>query len=94
MHLICIFFFRLKQLEDTKSKIVDNMREMSKPVARYKDDSDLDAFLKAQEREGDPMLDYIRKKQSESHPVQKCKLLLLVTASSCQLFSASYYSFV
>lgn len=39
---------------------------MSKPLARYADDKDLDDFLKAQEREGDPMLEYIKNKQKES----------------------------
>lgn len=36
---------------------------MSKPLARYKDDKDLDEMLKKQEWDGDPMLAYIRKKK-------------------------------
>lgn len=42
------------------------MKEMNKPLARYVGDKDLDDYLKAQEREGDPMLDYIKQKQSEA----------------------------
>ena len=36
---------------------------MSKPLARYKDDKDLDEMLKGQDRAGDPMLAFIQKKQ-------------------------------
>lgn len=56
----------LKQVEDAEEKLADTLKEMSKPLARYADDEDLDNFLKAQEREGDPMLEYIRSKQKES----------------------------
>lgn len=38
---------------------------MSKPLARYKDDEDLDAHLRAQERDGDPMLAMLTKKKSK-----------------------------
>lgn len=57
---------RLKQVEDAAERLADAMKEMSKPLARYADDEDLDKFLKAQEREGDPMLDYIKRKQGEA----------------------------
>lgn len=56
----------LKQVEDAEERLADTLKEMSKPLARYADDEDLDNFLKAQEREGDPMLEYIRNKQQES----------------------------
>lgn len=36
---------------------------MHKPLARYADDADLDKHLREQEREGDPMLKYIKEKQ-------------------------------
>ena len=42
------------------------MHEMDKPLARDKNDTDLDAHLKAVEREEDPMLKYIRKKQTKA----------------------------
>jgi len=36
--------------------------EMSKPLARYADDEDLERMLKEREREGDPMLKFLKKK--------------------------------
>lgn len=39
---------------------------MSKPLARFSDDVDLDNHLKNQYRDGDPMLEYIRKAETES----------------------------
>ncbi|XP_076237579.1 uncharacterized protein LOC143181180 [Calliopsis andreniformis] len=53
----------LKQVEDREEKLKDDLYEMSKPLARYADDPDLDKRLKEQEREGDPMLEYIKQKQ-------------------------------
>jgi len=38
---------------------------MEKPLARYADDEDLDKHLREQEREGDPMLEYLRSKKSK-----------------------------
>ena len=60
-----IFFclFRLKQLENQKARIAEDLHEMDKPMARDRNDGDLDAHLKAVEREEDPMLQYMRKKQ-------------------------------
>lgn len=55
----------LKQIEDANDKIAEELKEMSKPLARYADDEDLDKYLKEQEREGDPMLAYIRKKKKK-----------------------------
>ncbi|XP_033334419.2 uncharacterized protein LOC117225190 isoform X2 [Megalopta genalis] len=53
----------LKQVEDREEKLKDDLYEMSKPLARYADDADLDKRLRDQEREGDPMLEYIKQKQ-------------------------------
>ncbi|XP_076175835.1 uncharacterized protein LOC143151011 [Ptiloglossa arizonensis] len=53
----------LKQVEDREEKLKDDLYEMSKPLARYADDADLDRTLREQEREGDPMLEYIKQKQ-------------------------------
>ncbi|XP_050479861.1 BUD13 homolog [Bombus huntii] len=53
----------LKQVEDREEKLKDDLYEMSKPLARYADDTDLDKMLREQEREGDPMLEYIKQKQ-------------------------------
>uniref|UniRef100_A0A1B6KCJ8 BUD13 homolog n=2 Tax=Graphocephala atropunctata TaxID=36148 RepID=A0A1B6KCJ8_9HEMI len=63
----------LKQVEDAAVRAADTLKEMSKPLARYVNDTDLDNYLKAQEREGDPMLDYIKRKQSEATPLAGVK---------------------
>ena len=36
---------------------------MSKPLARYADDEDLEQMLKEKEKEGDPMLAFMKKKK-------------------------------
>ena len=46
----------------TQQKLEDELYEMSKPLARYADDEDLERMLKDREREGDPMLKFIKKK--------------------------------
>ena len=51
-----------KQMESTAQ---DHIHEMAKPMARYRDDKDLDAMLKEQDREGDPMLAFLKKKQAK-----------------------------
>ncbi|KOC67324.1 BUD13 like protein [Habropoda laboriosa] len=53
----------LKQVEDREERLKDDLYEMSKPLARYADDVDLDKRLREQDREGDPMLEYIKQKQ-------------------------------
>lgn len=53
----------LKQVEDHEEKLKSDLYEMNKPLARYADDADLDKQLREQEREGDPMLKYIKQKQ-------------------------------
>ncbi|XP_012277242.1 BUD13 homolog isoform X2 [Orussus abietinus] len=53
----------LKQIGDQEEKLKRDLYEMSKPLARYADDADLDKELREQEREGDPMLEYIKQKQ-------------------------------
>ncbi|XP_055595363.1 BUD13 homolog [Uranotaenia lowii] len=55
----------VKQVEDYKAQLEEAAHEMNKPLARYADDTDLDDYLKNQERIGDPMLDYIRSKKKE-----------------------------
>lgn len=58
-----IVYSSLKQVEDHEEKLKDDLYEMNKPLARYADDADLDKQLREQEREGDPMLKYIKQKQ-------------------------------
>ncbi|KAK3923826.1 BUD13-like protein [Frankliniella fusca] len=55
----------LKQTEDQHDRLANDMYEMSKPLARYADDKDLDSYLREQDREGDPMLEYLRNKKKE-----------------------------
>nr|CAD7429268.1 unnamed protein product [Timema monikensis] len=63
----------LKQVEEQKQNLEHAIKEMSKPLARYADDEDLDKHLRDQEREGDPMLDYIRSKKDEQPQTSKLK---------------------
>ncbi|KAK9694795.1 Pre-mRNA-splicing factor of RES complex [Popillia japonica] len=55
----------LKQVEDATDKLNSELHEMSKPLARYADDEDLERHLKEMERDGDPMLQYLRKKRKK-----------------------------
>lgn len=50
-------------MEDREEKLKNDLYEINKPLARYADDADLDKQLREQEREGDPMLKYIKQKQ-------------------------------
>ncbi|XP_043279459.1 BUD13 homolog isoform X2 [Venturia canescens] len=61
----------LKQVDDQAEKRERDMYEMSKPLARYANDADLDKALREVEREGDPMAEEIRKrriKEGKSEP--------------------------
>ncbi|XP_077985046.1 uncharacterized protein LOC144439683 isoform X2 [Glandiceps talaboti] len=53
------------QTKQVKDNIADQMHEMAKPLARYKDDKDLDDMLKQRERDEDPMLAFLKKKQAK-----------------------------
>lgn len=53
------------QEKEHQQKLQDAFQEMQKPLARYKDDKDLDNMLKEQDREGDPMLAYLSKKKTK-----------------------------
>ncbi|CAG0913394.1 unnamed protein product [Notodromas monacha] len=48
-----------------EQQISQDLYEMSKPLARYADDEDLERQLKEQERADDPMLEYVRRKKME-----------------------------
>ena len=43
----------------------DYLHEVDKPLARYRDDEDLEKMLKDQEREDDPMLAYMKHKKKK-----------------------------
>ncbi|KAJ6222059.1 hypothetical protein RDWZM_000604 [Blomia tropicalis] len=53
------------QREEKMDKLESDLHEMSKPLARYGDDEDLDNLLRNQERLDDPMLNEMRKKRQE-----------------------------
>ncbi|XP_050091144.1 BUD13 homolog [Anopheles aquasalis] len=57
----------VKQTEDYNARLQEAAHEMEKPLARYADDTDLDDYLKKQDRLGDPMLDYLRSKRKEEN---------------------------
>ena len=50
-------------------KVVDDLHEMSKPLACHKDDEDLENMSKARDREDDPMLEYMKKKKAKKNVV-------------------------
>ncbi|TRY77773.1 hypothetical protein TCAL_07853 [Tigriopus californicus] len=53
------------QAEKIQERINTDLYEMSKPLTRDADDTDLDAHLRAIEREEDPMLQFIKKKKAK-----------------------------
>lgn len=55
----------VKQVEEHVKRREEDQVEMSKPVARYAGDADLEDYLRKQERDGDPMLAYMREKERE-----------------------------
>ena len=57
---------RVAQIAQQKANVEEAVHEMAKPLARHKDDQDLDAMLKDQDREGDPMLAFMKKKKNKS----------------------------
>ncbi|KAI9557575.1 hypothetical protein GHT06_017403 [Daphnia sinensis] len=56
----------LKQGEAQSTQVAEAMHEMSKPLARFADDEDLERLLREQDREGDPMAAYMAKKKVKS----------------------------
>nr|XP_015193218.1 PREDICTED: BUD13 homolog isoform X1 [Lepisosteus oculatus] len=55
----------LVQAELQKRRVEDALREAQKPLARHVDDADLDRLLREQEREGDPMAGFLRRKKEK-----------------------------
>ena len=56
----------LKQGEAQSTKLAEDVHEMSKPLARFAGDEDLEQLLREQDREGDPMAEYMAKKKAKS----------------------------
>lgn len=62
---------RLAQSQLQEENVEQAAHEMSKPLARYKDDLDLDDQLKAVEREGDTMLAFLSKSKAKARAKRK-----------------------
>ncbi|XP_038610731.1 BUD13 homolog isoform X2 [Tachyglossus aculeatus] len=63
----------LAQSRQQEQNVQDAVKEMQKPLARYIDDEDLDQMLREQEREGDPMASFIKKKAAKENKGKKTK---------------------
>ncbi|XP_060107335.1 BUD13 homolog isoform X2 [Heteronotia binoei] len=63
----------LAQSRQQQQNVEDAVKEMQKPLARYIDDQDLDQMLREQEREGDPMANFIKKRKSKEGKDRKEK---------------------
>lgn len=61
----------LAQTRQQQQNVEDAVKEMQKPLARYIDDEDLDRMLREQEREGDPMANFIKKKAAKENKNKK-----------------------
>ncbi|XP_054723975.1 BUD13 homolog [Uloborus diversus] len=58
----------VQQTENRQKKLEDDLYEMTKPLARYCDDEDLEEQLKSVIHEEDPMAEYMRKKKRKNEP--------------------------
>ncbi|XP_010722018.1 BUD13 homolog [Meleagris gallopavo] len=63
----------LAQGRQQQQNVEDAIKEMQKPLARYIDDEDLDRMLREQEREGDPMAEFIKKRKAKENKEKKEK---------------------
>ncbi|XP_037697462.1 BUD13 homolog isoform X2 [Choloepus didactylus] len=63
----------LAQSRQQQQNVEDALKEMQKPLARYIDDEDLDRMLREQEREGDPMADFIKKNKAKENKNKKVR---------------------
>jgi hypothetical protein len=52
-----------------EEKMEGFVHEAEKPLARYKDDNDLDKMMREMDREGDPMAAFLKKKKKKEDPV-------------------------
>ncbi|CAL8364683.1 unnamed protein product [Lota lota] len=63
----------LAQGQMYQQKIADALHEVQKPMARQRDDEDLDRMLREKERDGDPMAAMLRRKKDRNAKVQGVK---------------------
>ncbi|XP_074529173.1 BUD13 homolog [Halichoeres trimaculatus] len=61
----------LAQSQMQQQKLEDALHEAQKPLARQRDDEDLDRMLREQEREGDPMAAMLRRKKDRNTKTQE-----------------------
>lgn len=59
--------YSLAQGKAEQDRVAEMVHEMSKPLARGKDDADRDSYLKDIDREGDPMLEFMKKKKDKKN---------------------------
>jgi len=86
---------RLRQKELQEERLQDALHEAEKPLARYSDDADLDARLREQEREGDTMLAYIRKKKEKGSTKSKsCHYFMITKEVKFQLHCFDSFGWV
>lgn len=57
---------RLKQTEMQDERLQTDLHEISKPLARYEGDADLEKHLKEREDVADPMYEYMQKKKKQN----------------------------
>lgn len=78
--IFAFFFFvnRVAQTRENEEKVADYLHEVDKPLARYRDDVDLDKMLKDQERDDDPMLAYMKQKKAKQNVMEGKKGLCLL----------------
>ena len=55
----------MTQTKQNKEKVADYLHEVDKPLARYRDDKDLEMMLKEKDRDDDPMLAYMKQKKKK-----------------------------
>lgn len=60
-----------------QQKLEDALHEAQKPLARHRDDEDLDRMLREQEREGDPMAAMLRRKKDRGTKTQGVFILFM-----------------
>ncbi|XP_061596855.1 BUD13 homolog isoform X2 [Cololabis saira] len=61
----------LAQGQMQQQRLEDAVHEAQKPLARHRDDEDLDRMLREQERDGDPMAAMLRRKKSRTSKTEK-----------------------
>ena len=63
--------YSVAQQQMKEQEVQDMLYEMNKPLARYKDDDDLDKMLREKEHVGDPMLEYMRNRKERQRVNKK-----------------------